>query len=91
MASSAQTPASARVPYLPVQGVREQAWIRCLQAHARDLNAPQTKTRPTSPQWQQIVNEVLVPMLQKSIGSNVNYAAVLAGGKANLEKILNQI
>ena len=55
------------------------------------LNAPQTKTRPTSPQWQQIVNEVLVPMLQKSIGSNVNYAAVLAAGKANLEKILNQI
>jgi ABC-type glycerol-3-phosphate transport system substrate-binding protein len=55
------------------------------------LNAAQTKTRPTSPQWQQIVNEVLVPMLQKSIGSNVNYAAVLAGGKANLEKILNQI
>ena len=43
------------------------------------LNAAQTKTRPTSPQWQQIVNEVLVPMLQKSIGSNVNYAAVRQG------------
>ena len=30
-------------------------------------------------------------MLQKSIGSNVNYASVSGGGKANLEKILNQI
>jgi len=55
------------------------------------LNAPHTMTRPTSPQWQQIVNEVLVPMLQKSIGTNVNYSSVLAGGKAALEKILNQI
>jgi hypothetical protein len=55
------------------------------------LNAPHTMTRPTSPYWQQIVNEVLVPMLQKSIGTNVNYSSVLAGGKATLEKILNQI
>lgn len=55
------------------------------------LNAPHTMTRPTSPYWQEIVNNVLIPMLQKSVGKNVNYASVLAGGKASLEKIINQV
>jgi len=55
------------------------------------LNAPHTMTRPTSPEWQQIVNQVLVPMLQKSIGNNVNYASVLQSAKSQLETIVNQV
>ncbi|MCU1491606.1 MAG: extracellular solute-binding protein family 1 [Acidimicrobiaceae bacterium] len=55
------------------------------------LNAPHTKTRPLTPVWQQIVNTVLVPMLQKSVGSNPNFPALLKTAKTQVETIVGYV
>jgi ABC-type glycerol-3-phosphate transport system substrate-binding protein len=54
------------------------------------LSAHATKGRPAHPKWQQIVDTVLVPMLQKSVaGSNVDYASLLKSAKSSTQRIVN--
>jgi ABC-type glycerol-3-phosphate transport system substrate-binding protein len=54
------------------------------------LSAKATKGRPANPKWQQIVDTVLVPMLQKSVASsNADYAALLKSARSATQRIVN--
>lgn len=52
------------------------------------LNAPQTLARPATPKWQEIVETVLTPMLQKAVEPGADNAALLAEAKAQIEAIV---
>lgn len=52
------------------------------------LNAPQTLARPATPKWQEIVDTVLTPMLQKAVEPGADNAALLAEAKAQIEAIV---
>ena len=54
------------------------------------LSAPATKSRPATPKWQQIVDTILVPMLQKSVTPGANYAALLSKARADVEALIKQ-
>ena len=52
------------------------------------LNAPQTLARPATPQWQEIVDTVLIPLLQRAVEPGADNAALLADAKAQIEAIV---
>jgi ABC-type glycerol-3-phosphate transport system substrate-binding protein len=52
------------------------------------LNAPATRARPATPQWQEIVDTVLTPMLQKAVEPGADNAALLQEAQAQIEVIL---
>jgi ABC-type glycerol-3-phosphate transport system substrate-binding protein len=52
------------------------------------LDAPATKARPAHPKWQQIVDDVLVPMLQKSVTPGADYAALLAVAREDVTRLV---
>ncbi|RRS01315.1 ABC transporter substrate-binding protein [Glycomyces terrestris] len=52
------------------------------------LNAPATRARPATPQWQEIVDTVLTPMLQKAVEPGADNAALLKEAEAQIEAIL---
>ncbi|POX56267.1 sugar ABC transporter substrate-binding protein [Streptomyces sp. Ru71] len=52
------------------------------------LDGPVTRSRPVGPKWQQIVDTVLVPMLQKSLTGRADYAALLAQARQEVEKLV---
>lgn len=52
------------------------------------LNSPATKARPATPKWNEIVNTVLTPMLQKAVEPGADNAALLAEAKAQIEAII---
>lgn len=52
------------------------------------LNAPQTLARPATPKWQEIVDTVLTPLLQKAVEPGADNAALLAEAKAKIEAIV---
>lgn len=52
------------------------------------LNSPATFARPASPKWQEIVNTVLTPMLQKAVEPGADNAALLADAKTQIEAIV---
>ncbi|MFC9914576.1 ABC transporter substrate-binding protein [Streptomyces sp. NPDC127197] len=52
------------------------------------LDGPATKSRPASPKWQQIVDTVLVPTIQKSLTPGADYAALLATARQEVEKLV---
>jgi len=52
------------------------------------LDAPATKSRPATPKWQQIVDTVLVPMLQKAVGGNTDYPGLLKDARSKLTSIV---
>jgi ABC-type glycerol-3-phosphate transport system substrate-binding protein len=52
------------------------------------LNSPATKARPATPQWNEIVNTVLTPMLQKAVEPGADNAALLKEAKAQIEAII---
>lgn len=52
------------------------------------LNAPQTLARPATPKWQEIVETVLTPMLQKAVEPGADNAALLAEARAQIEAIV---
>lgn len=52
------------------------------------LEAPATAPRPAVAEWQQIVDTVLVPMLQKSVEDSSNNQQLLDEAKAQIEDIL---
>ncbi|MFV0430401.1 MAG: extracellular solute-binding protein [Arachnia sp.] len=53
------------------------------------LEAEQTLPRPASAQWQEIVDSVLIPMLQKAVEEDADTAALLAEAKTQIEAIIN--
>lgn len=52
------------------------------------LNSPATYARPATPKWQEIVNTVLTPMLQKAVEPGADNAALLKEAKAQIEAIV---
>lgn len=52
------------------------------------LNAPQTLARPATPEWQEIVDTVLTPLLQKAVEPGADNAALLSEAKAQIEAIV---
>lgn len=52
------------------------------------LNADATIARPATPKWQEIVNTVLTPMLQKAVQPGADNAALLEEAKAQIEAII---
>ncbi|HEY1093645.1 MAG TPA: extracellular solute-binding protein [Glycomyces sp.] len=52
------------------------------------LNAPATRARPATPQWQEIVETVLTPMLQKAVEPGADNAALLQEAETQIEAIL---
>lgn len=52
------------------------------------LNSEATIARPATPHWQEIVNTVLTPMLQKAVEPGADNAALLAEAKAQIESII---
>jgi ABC-type glycerol-3-phosphate transport system substrate-binding protein len=52
------------------------------------LNSPATHARPATPQWQEIVNTVLTPMLQKAVEPGADNAALLKDARSQIEEII---
>ncbi|GAA1208486.1 sugar ABC transporter substrate-binding protein [Rhodoglobus aureus] len=52
------------------------------------LNSPATFARPATPEWQEIVNTVLTPMLQKAVEPGADNAALLKDAKMQIEAII---
>jgi ABC-type glycerol-3-phosphate transport system substrate-binding protein len=55
----------------------------------KTLSAPATKARPANAKWQQIVNTVLVPMLQKSVAGNTDYAGLLKSARGDVQRLVS--
>lgn len=54
------------------------------------LSAPATITRPASPQWQNIVNNVLIPLVQKSVAPGADDAGLLKAAAKQVDAIVRQ-
>jgi len=52
------------------------------------LNSPSTLARPATAKWQEIVDTVLTPMLQKAVEPGADNAALLAEAKSQIESIV---
>ena len=65
-----------------------EAGFESYPALLETLNAPQTLPRPATPEWQEIVDSVLVPMLQKAVEPGADNAALLEDAKSQIEAII---
>ena len=54
------------------------------------LSASATITRPANPNWQNIVNNVLIPMIQKAMEPGANNAALLKNAASQVDQIVAQ-
>ena len=54
------------------------------------LSAPATISRPASPNWQNIVNNVLIPMIQKAMEPGADNAALLKAAATQVDQIVAQ-
>jgi uncharacterized membrane protein YdcZ (DUF606 family) len=52
------------------------------------LNSPATKARPATAKWNEIVNTVLTPLLQKAVEPGADNAALLKEAKGQIEAII---
>lgn len=52
------------------------------------LEAPQSLPRPATAKWQEIVDSVLTPMLQKAVEPGADTAQLLADAKSQIESII---
>ncbi|MCP2636072.1 extracellular solute-binding protein [Microbacterium sp. HD4P20] len=52
------------------------------------LEAPQSLPRPASANWQEIVDSVLIPLLQKAVEPGADTAALLSEAKSQIEAIV---
>jgi multiple sugar transport system substrate-binding protein len=67
---------------------KDQPGHENLSALIQALDAPATTPRPASEKWQQIVDTVLIPMLQKSLTPNADNAALLKDAQSQIEELL---
>ncbi|TXN29018.1 sugar ABC transporter substrate-binding protein [Lacisediminihabitans profunda] len=54
------------------------------------LSAPATITRPANANWQNIVNNALIPMIQKSLQPGADNAALLKATASQIDQIVQQ-
>lgn len=59
-----------------------------LDALIQTLDAPATQARPANAKWQQIVDTVLIPMLQKATAGGSDHQALLDDAKQQIEAII---
>ena len=52
------------------------------------LSAPATRSRPKTAAWQQIVDTVLVPTIQKSLTPNADFAALLSAVRGSVQHLV---
>ncbi|MEV4736869.1 MULTISPECIES: extracellular solute-binding protein [unclassified Microbacterium] len=52
------------------------------------LEAPQSLPRPKTEKWQEIVDSVLIPTLQKAVEPNADTAALLSDARSQIESII---
>jgi ABC-type glycerol-3-phosphate transport system substrate-binding protein len=52
------------------------------------LESPQSLPRPATPQWQEIVDSVLIPMIQKAVEPGADTAQLLSDAKSQIESIV---
>jgi len=52
------------------------------------LSAPATRSRPKTAGWQQIVDTVLVPTIQKSLTPNADFAGLLSAARGSVQSIV---
>lgn len=52
------------------------------------LEAPQTLPRPATAQWQEIVDSVLIPLIQKAVEPGADTGALLSEAKTQIEQIV---
>ncbi|MDQ1012058.1 multiple sugar transport system substrate-binding protein [Streptomyces sp. V4I23] len=52
------------------------------------LSSPATRSRPATPKWQQIVDTVLIPTIQKSLTPGADYEALLKGARSDVERLV---
>lgn len=52
------------------------------------LEAPQSLPRPATPEWQEIVDSVLVPLMQKAVEPGADTAQLLSEAKSQIEAIV---
>ena len=55
----------------------------------KTLSAPATISRPANPHWQNIVNNALVPMLQKAVLPGADNAQLLKAAAQQVDSIVN--
>lgn len=77
---------AATVPAL--EAGAQQEGKEHLGALVEALDAPGTAPRPATPKWQQIVDGVLVPMLQKAAAGDADTQALLDDAKVQIEEIV---
>jgi len=53
------------------------------------LNAPATMSRPATPKWQQLVDTVLIPLVQKSLTSGADYASILNDAAGKVQQVIS--
>ena len=54
------------------------------------LSAPATISRPANANWQNIVNNALIPMIQKSMQPGADNAALLKAAATQIDQIVQQ-
>lgn len=52
------------------------------------LSGPATTPRPAHDKWQQIVDDVLIPTLQRSLSADADYAALLGTAREDVERLV---
>jgi ABC-type glycerol-3-phosphate transport system substrate-binding protein len=66
------------------QKYQDQPGYEAFKPLLTTLSAAKTKSRPATPKWQQIVDTVLVPMLQKAVVPGTDYPALLAKARTDV-------
>ncbi|WP_284991695.1 extracellular solute-binding protein [Arthrobacter sp. efr-133-TYG-120] len=69
------------------QKYQDQPGYESFKPLIETLNAPATATRPATAKWQQIVDTVLVPMLQKAVAGG-DSTTLLADAKSKIQALL---
>lgn len=69
------------------QKYQDQPGYESFKPLIETLNAPATATRPPTAKWQQIVDTVLVPMLQKAVAGG-DSTALLADAKSKIQALI---
>jgi ABC-type glycerol-3-phosphate transport system substrate-binding protein len=77
---------AATIPALETGG--QQEGKENLAALMEALEAPGTAPRPATDKWQQIVDTVLIPMLQRATTDDADTEKLLADAKAQIEDIV---
>ncbi|WP_026427174.1 extracellular solute-binding protein [Actinomyces slackii] len=77
---------AARVSALEAQA--DKAGFEYVAPLLETLNAPATLPRPAVPQWQEIVDTALTPMIQKAMESGADNATLLSDARKEVENIV---